>query len=152
MIQVSVQDGISTSKRKETPPALSPNTVKKRRVLEERSQNIKNPLPSRGTKLSSQNVKSSFEEDLDRLTQEIGQVGDSISFLAWTDVAPFETDQKWTRPAVKPFSPDDDALSSPLVTRLIVAFQQIESEEAMDNGTPSIRLFGVTDVLSLQAN
>jgi hypothetical protein len=29
-----------------------------------------------------------------------------------------------------------------------VAFQQIESEEAMDNGTPSIRLFGVTDVLA----
>lgn len=83
MIQVSVPDGISTtSKRKEeTPPVLSPNTVKKRRVLEERSQNIKNPVPSRGTKLSSQNIKSSFEEDLDRLTQEIGQVGDSISFL-----------------------------------------------------------------------
>ena len=31
----------------------------------------------------------------------------------------------------------------------MVAFQQIESEEAMDNGQPSIRLFGVTDVSSL---
>ena len=28
----------------------------------------------------------------------------------------------------------------------MVAFQQIESEEAMDGGMPSIRLFGVTDV------
>jgi hypothetical protein len=30
----------------------------------------------------------------------------------------------------------------------MVAFQQIESEEAMDGGMPSIRLFGVTDVPS----
>jgi len=35
---------------------------------------------------------------------------------------------------------------------LRVAFQQIESEEAMDNGAPSIRLFGVTDVISLYLN
>ena len=35
---------------------------------------------------------------------------------------------------------------------LIVAFQQIESEEAMDAGMPSIRLFGVTDVLPPSQN
>ena len=35
---------------------------------------------------------------------------------------------------------------------LMVAFQQIESEEAMDAGMPSIRLFGVTDVLPPSLN
>jgi hypothetical protein len=78
MVQVSSSpsNGIQTSKRKDS-LSSSPTSLKKRRVLEERSQNI-TPTPSRGTKLSSQNIKSSFEEDLDRLTQEIGEVGDSI--------------------------------------------------------------------------
>ena len=64
--------------------------------------------------------------------------------------APFETDQKWARPAVKPFDPTTDSLSISIsyVGRLRIAFQQIESEEAMDGttGEPTIRLFGVTDV------
>jgi hypothetical protein len=106
MVQVSASN-VPTSKRKE--PSLSPTTLKKRRVLEERSQNIKTPVPARGMK-SSQNIKSSFEEDLNRLTQEIGEVGDStLPMIA--DIAPFETDQKWARPAVKPFDPQTDALS-----------------------------------------
>jgi hypothetical protein len=80
MVQVSSSpsNGIQTSKRKDSITTSSPTSLKKRRVLEERSQNITTPTPSRGTKLSSQNTKSSFEEDLDRLTQEIGEVGDSI--------------------------------------------------------------------------
>ena len=64
---------------------MSPTSLKKRRVLEEKSQNISTPAPvihqSRGMKASSQNIKSSFEEDLNRLTQEIGEVGDSIHRL-----------------------------------------------------------------------
>jgi len=70
-----------TSKRKDSIPSVSPTSLTKRRVLEEKSQNINIPAPivhqSRGMKASSQNIKSSFEEDLNRLTQEIGEVGDS---------------------------------------------------------------------------
>lgn len=110
------ENGIMTPKRKDGIPALSPSSVKKRRVLEERSQNIETPLPpstqTRGQKMSSQNIKSSFEEDLDRLTQEIGQVESSILLFVWLNAAPFETDQKWARPPVKPFDPATDALST----------------------------------------
>jgi len=76
-----------TSKRKDGTPALSPSSVmKKRRVLEEKSPNINTPLSTaalkRGQKLSSsQNIKSSFEEDLDRLTQEIGEVESNHTYL-----------------------------------------------------------------------
>ena len=74
---MATANGVST-KRKEGEASTSPTTMKRRRVLEERSQNISTPAPSRGGKMSSQTVKSSFEEDLNRLTQEIGEVGDSI--------------------------------------------------------------------------
>ena len=65
-------------------------------------------------KPSSQNIKSSFEEDLNRLTQEIGEVGDSTHTSSNTrlTLAPFETDQKWNRPEVKPFNPEQDSLST----------------------------------------
>ena len=68
-----------------------------------------------------------------------------------TNSAPFETDQKWSRPPLKKFDPSVDALSAfpgLLVCVNVSAFQQIESEEAMHNGAPCIRLFGVTDVSS----
>jgi hypothetical protein len=111
MVAISSQNGIQTSKRKDETPSISPNTIKKRRVLEERSSNIKPQAPSR--KMASQ-PKSTFEEDLDRLTQEIGEIGDSISSER-VDIVPFETDQKWSRPAVREFNPDKDALSMSLV-------------------------------------
>lgn len=85
-------DGIITPKRKDGTTALSPTSIKKRRVLEERSQNINNtPAPKRGQKLmSSQNIKSSFEEDLDRLTQEIGQVDSTLySFILFANDSSF---------------------------------------------------------------
>jgi hypothetical protein len=63
---------LATEKRKSGPPA-SPTTLKKRRVLEEKSTNVATPV-FRGK--GSQPAKSSFEEDLNRLTQEIDQVGD----------------------------------------------------------------------------
>ena len=72
---MAAENGVVTPKRKDG-TTLSPATIKKRRVLEERSQVINTPVAAtRGLK-SSQPVKSSFEEDLDRLTQEIGEVGD----------------------------------------------------------------------------
>jgi hypothetical protein len=81
----SSPNSLSTSKRKDGTPSISPSSLKKRRVLEERSQNINTSIPpssaSRGIKQSSQNIKSSFEEDLNRLTQEIGEVGDSTYLL-----------------------------------------------------------------------
>ncbi|ORY88005.1 DNA polymerase family B-domain-containing protein [Protomyces lactucae-debilis] len=66
-------------------------------------------------------VKSDFEQDLDRLTQEI-KAGDGSA----------EHDQKWARPPVVPSS-------GPL------CFQQIEIEESMDASGPTLRLFGVSE-------
>jgi len=80
-----------STKRKDPVAAqgtLSPTTLKKRRVLEERTLNTSSPPlhPARGTgKAASQNVKSSFEEDLNRLTQEIGEVGDSTPSHPYPD-------------------------------------------------------------------
>jgi hypothetical protein len=116
--RMSTSNGITTSKRKDSLPSLSPASLKKRRVLEEKSQNINTPPSvvhqSRGLKPSSQNIKSSFEEDLNRLTQEIGEVGDSThtSSNRRLTLAPFETDQKWNRPEVKPFNPEKDSFST----------------------------------------
>lgn len=74
---MAAENGVITPKRKDG-TTLSPTSLKKRRVLEERSQVVNTPpTTTRGPK-SSQPVKSSFEEDLDRLTQEIGEVGDGI--------------------------------------------------------------------------
>jgi hypothetical protein len=70
-----------STKRKDAVPStgvLSPTILKKRRVLEERTQALNTPpVSARGPGKASQNVKSSFEEDLNRLTQEITEVGDS---------------------------------------------------------------------------
>jgi hypothetical protein len=74
---MAAENGVITPKRKDG-TTLSPTSLKRRRVLEERSQVVNTPpTTTRGPK-SSQPVKSSFEEDLDRLTQEIGEVGDGI--------------------------------------------------------------------------
>jgi hypothetical protein len=78
---------VMLAKRKDESPLA---TAKKRRVLEEQNLNI----PPRSS------TKSSFEEDLDRLTQEIHAVE-----------SPFETDQKWSRPALKFIDSAHDALS-----------------------------------------
>jgi len=123
---MSTSNGLITSKRKDSVPSLSPTSLKKRRVLEEKSQNINTPpsiIPQgRGVKPSSQNIKSSFEEDLNRLTQEIGEVGDSIHVPndSRLTLAPFETDQKWARPAVKPFNPEKDSLSTSYRLSLLI--------------------------------
>ena len=86
---MAAENGIITPKRKDG-SNLSPTSLKKRRVLEERSQIVNTPAPTRRLK-SSQPIKSSFEEDLDRLTQEIGEVGDSTppQLPAWRSCSDF---------------------------------------------------------------
>jgi hypothetical protein len=66
----------ASSDAKRVAPTSSPaGSFKKRRVLEERSQNITFSAPSRTPKTgSSQPAKPSFEDELNRLTQEISQV------------------------------------------------------------------------------
>ncbi|KAK7204813.1 DNA polymerase family B-domain-containing protein [Myxozyma melibiosi] len=68
-----------------------------------------------------QKKASSFEEDLERLEEEIGHSA--------------ENDQKWARPALPAFDPK----TTPIV------FQQIDAEEAIYNDQPVVRLFGVTE-------
>ncbi|KAF3908632.1 hypothetical protein AA313_de0202699 [Arthrobotrys entomopaga] len=70
-------------------------------------------------------VKSSFEEDLGRLTQEIGGLKGANA----------ETDQKWGRPSLDDWTPNEVDL----------VFQQIDAEEGTWNGRTCVRLFGVTE-------
>ncbi|KAK6520528.1 DNA polymerase delta catalytic subunit [Arthrobotrys conoides] len=82
--------------------------------------------PSQNQKLAKlSQVKSSFEEDLGRLTQEIGDLKGANA----------ETDQKWARPSMDDWKPNEVDL----------IFQQIDTEDGYWNGKPSIRLFGVTE-------
>lgn len=81
------QDTPTSAKRKDPVPVaptnVSPTMLKKRRVLEERTLNTSSPpVHARGPGKASQTVKSSFEEDLNRLTQEISEVGDSTTSLS----------------------------------------------------------------------
>jgi DNA polymerase delta subunit 1 len=95
-------------------------TSKKRKVEGEVRNN-------RLAKLSQNVPKSSFEEELGNLTQEIAELKDGNA----------ERDQKWARPDLDPsWDPQTDNL----------LFQQIDVEEGMLNGKATIRLFGVTDV------
>ena len=75
-------------KRKDGSDSTSPSTVKKRRVLEEKSTNIASTPPTMaraaGKIHSNQPAKSSFEEDLNRLTQEIDEVGNCKSYIPRT--------------------------------------------------------------------
>ncbi|CCG82067.1 DNA polymerase [Taphrina deformans PYCC 5710] len=69
--------------------------------------------------------KSSFEEDLERLTQEIKDVGEHTA----------ERDQHWARPLLPETNAQRDSIS----------FQSIDIEESMDTNGPTLRLFGVTE-------
>ncbi|KAF8542192.1 DNA polymerase delta catalytic subunit [Trichophaea hybrida] len=94
-------------------------TSKKRKVEGE----IRN---SRLAKLSQNVPKSSFEEELGSLSQEIAELKDGNA----------ERDQKWARPDLDPsWNPQTDNL----------LFQQIDVEEGMLDGKSTIRLFGVTE-------
>ncbi|KAI5808354.1 DNA polymerase delta subunit [Pyronema omphalodes] len=96
--------------------ADSASGAKKRRV----EDGIKN---DRLTKLSQSVPKSSFEEELDQMSQDIDVKGNS------------DRDQKWARPDLGDWNPEKDDL----------LFQQIDVEEGNLNGKTAIRLFGVTE-------
>jgi hypothetical protein len=97
--------------------ADSASGAKKRRV----EDGIKN---DRLTKLSQSVPKSSFEEELDQMSQDIDLKGNS------------DRDQKWARPDLGDWDPEREDL----------LFQQIDVEEGNLNGKTAIRLFGVTEV------
>ena len=75
----------------------------------------------------SQNPKSSFEEDLTRLSQEVRDLKEDNA----------EKDQHWARPELpNGWDPDSENL----------IFQQIDCEEGTLDRKATIRLFGVTEV------
>ncbi|EPS44757.1 hypothetical protein H072_1289 [Dactylellina haptotyla CBS 200.50] len=96
------------------------SVVNKKRKLDTSDPNRLNPKLA---KLSQ--VKSSFEEDLGRLTQEIGDLKGANA----------ETDQKWARPSLDDWKPNQEDL----------VFQQIDAEEGSWNDKTCVRLFGVTE-------
>ncbi|KAF3939318.1 hypothetical protein ABW19_dt0202396 [Dactylella cylindrospora] len=96
------------------------SAVNKKRKLDTPYPKQANPKLS---KLSQ--VKSSFEEDLGRLTQEIGGLKGANA----------ETDQKWARPSLDNWVPNQTDL----------VFQQIDVEDGNINGKSCVRLFGVTE-------
>jgi DNA polymerase delta subunit 1 len=82
---------------------------------------------NRLAKLSQNLPKSSFEEELGNLSQEISDLKGGNA----------ETDQKWARPDLDPsFDPQTENL----------LFQQIDVEEGTLDGKTTIQLFGVTEV------
>ncbi|EWC46541.1 DNA polymerase delta catalytic subunit [Drechslerella stenobrocha 248] len=70
-------------------------------------------------------TKSTFEEDLGRLTQEIGGLKGANA----------EKDQKWARPSLDDWVPNEADL----------VFQQIDVEEGVWDDKTCVRLFGVTE-------
>ncbi|KAL7273564.1 DNA-directed DNA polymerase delta [Rhizina undulata] len=109
----------ATSKRvlKDETTAHQNAAPKKRKIGDKREDRL--------AKLS-QVPKSSFEEDLHKLTQEVDNLKASNA----------ETDQKWARPELdERFNPETNDL----------IFQQIDVEEGTLNEKPTIRLFGVTE-------
>lgn len=83
-----------------------------------------------GTKSSQ--PKSQFEEEvLEKLTQDINGLKQQNA----------EKDQQWTRPSLDSFNENNDNIT----------FQSIEAEEGtLHGGKATVKLFGVTEVRSLQ--
>jgi hypothetical protein len=78
----------------------------------------------------SSQPKSQFEEHLEKLSSDINGLKQLNA----------ERDQKWARPTLTNFNPAADSL----------CFQQIDAEEGtVAGGKQTVRLFGVTEVLSL---
>jgi DNA polymerase delta subunit 1 len=112
---------------------LPNNTPKKRKLdVDEPSTRLNVPPRSSAPKSfgsSQMQQKSRFEEDLEKLTQDINGLKDSNA----------EKDQQWDRPPLGDFDPAKDNL----------CFQQIDVEEGESNGRTAVKLFGVTEVCSL---
>jgi hypothetical protein len=102
---------------------LSPQDSIKKRKLDVPSRFAKGDE----NKILSSQPKSSFEEHLEQLSQD----------LTGLKQANAEKDQKWARPSLDGFNPAQDDIT----------FQQIEVEEGtIHNGKQTLRLFGVTEV------
>jgi hypothetical protein len=83
--------------------------------------------PNGQTAFGSSQPKSQFEDELEKLTQEINDLKEKNS----------ERDQEWARPALDDFDEKKDSL----------CFQQIEAEEGtLNGGRTTVKLFGVTEV------
>jgi DNA polymerase delta subunit 1 len=102
--------------------ALTPQTLpsKKRKLTREPSGRYGDE-----NRLSSSQIKSDWEENLEKLSQNVTNLKESNS----------EKDQQLARPSLKDFNENTDKL----------CFQQIEVEEGTLGGDPSIRLFGVSE-------
>jgi DNA polymerase delta subunit 1 len=109
----------ASSARRNAGP-LSPHSAKKRR-LDGVKAGLKSGLPG------SSQPKSQFEEELEKLSQDISGLKKNNG----------ETGQRWKRPALDNFNPASDSL----------IFQQIEAEEGTLQGSKnSVKLYGVTEV------
>ncbi|RPB11091.1 DNA polymerase delta subunit [Morchella conica CCBAS932] len=109
-------------KDKDTPEASSAKKPK----IEEGAKTVGETREARLAKASQSVKKSSFEGDLEKLTQEIHELKGGNA----------ERDQKWARPDLEPgWDPATESL----------IFQQIDVEEGTLNGKTNLRLFGVTE-------
>lgn len=108
-----------------------PNITSKKRKLEAEESAPRLNMPPRSSApksfgSSQMQQKSRFEEDLEKLTQDIHELKESNA----------EKDQQWDRPSLDDFYPATDNL----------CFQQIDVEEGESNGHAAVKLFGVTEV------
>lgn len=118
--------------RNVNPTISSPNTAKRRKIEVGSSPSKKLKLSQNGLKNGSSQPKSQFEEEyLEKLTQDISGLKQQNS----------EKDQQWDRPSLDDFDEERDSL----------CFQQIEAEEGtLHGGRTTVKLFGVTEVGTLQ--
>lgn len=109
--------------------AASPQSAKKRKLNQ---TPLKAPANAPNLIGSSQ-PKSQFEEDLEKL-------GENIQGLKGANS---EKDQLWARPKLDDFDPESDDL----------CFQQIDAEEGtLHGGKATVKLYGVTQVIPLDSS
>ena len=90
---------------------------------------LKPPTKPANNALKSSQPSQFEAEVLRNLTQGINRLKDKNA----------EKDQRWERPSLENFRANADTL----------CFQQIEAEEGLFNGRPTIKLFGVTEVSNI---
>lgn len=133
------ENGLKSQKRILTDATMTsgnllPNSTPKKRKLDVEEPSVRLNVPPRSSApksfgSSQMQPKSRFEEDLEKLTQDITGLKESNA----------EKDQQWDRPPLGDFDPAKDNL----------CFQQIDVEEGESNGRTAVKLFGVTEVCSL---
>lgn len=100
----------------------SPHSAKKRKL-----EDGPHAFKTSNSKPGSSQPKSQFEEQLEKLSQDINGLRKQNS----------ENDQQWARPPLGAFNDKTDSL----------CFQQIEAEEGtLHGGKTTVRLYGVTEV------